>query len=333
VKKIPELEKTVEIPKLRAMNLGGYEFLVNKDLGYYPWYSIELRQRVRTRKVCNTILTGEAGIGKSYQGGDICRVLSRRFTEDDIVFNYAEFLRGVLTTPRGTPVEFDEPSYGGMDKLDWYKEQTKAIKKTIESFRFKGKPLFIPVINKSLLEKNIRSYFLQYHIVMNERGKGIAYKIYPSQFKDKVYNYELTKIRYGLFDNNLCDRDCLAKTNLCKHLFPEDKSKRCMVFRARYERKKISTQNERYEIALEEAEKKESDKLSMDEIEAKAVVYFDKFYNIDKDVIDQDLMSMILERELNIRIGYNKQRRLMKQIYFDHPTLFKKPKYDKADLV
>lgn len=309
------------IERLAKKKIGNHEFLINQNLGYYPYFSIELRQRVKHLKIINCAVTGEAGVSKSYTASDICRVLSpKHFDVDDIVFKYPEFLRCVITSKRGTPIEFDEPSYA-MSKKDWYKELTKALVKTIESFRFKGKPLFIPIINKALLEKDIRTYLLQYHVSLIDRGKGTVFRLYPSQFRDKVYSYGLCKIRYGLFDNNLCDKlSCLT----CKKLNTEDKSKRCILFRARYERKKASTQEERYEKALEDAEKQEYSKLTMDEIEAKVIVYFDKFYDVDKDNIDQDIMAIVLERECKIRIGHNKQVRLKKQIRYDHPDLFDK---------
>jgi len=303
------------------MRLGNHSFLVNSKLGYYPYFIIELMQRIIQKKANNIVGSGEGGIGKTYQLSDICRCLSKRFDVDDIVFNYVDFLRCVLTTKRGTPIEFDEPSYA-MSKQDWYKELTKALVKTIESFRFKGKPLFIPIINKNLLEKSIRQYLLQYHVHIRDRGSATVYRIYASQFRDTVYNYQLCTLRYGLFDNNLCNKDsCLG----CRKLDPSDYSKRCIIFRARYERKKMYTQEERYTIALEEAELKEYSKLSLDEIQARLMTHFDKFYFPDKDDIDIDLMAILLKRECRIKIGHNRLYRLKKQIKYDHPNLFQTP--------
>ena len=102
-----------------------------------------------------------------------------------------------------------------------------------------------------------------------------------------------------------------------------------MIFRAQYERKKMSTQEERYEIALEESEKPDSKNLTLDEIEAKVMMYFDKFYNADKDDVDQELMNMFLERKLKIVIGHNKQVSLKKRIKYDHPDRFINPPYPK----
>lgn len=310
---------TEKLSKLKSMKMGHHEFLINRDLGYYPYFSVELRQRIKHKKIINCIVTGEGGLGKTYQGSDICRVLApKTFDVDNIVFVYLEFLRNVLTTPRGTPVEFDEPSYA-MSKMEWYKDVVKALVKTVESFRFKGKPLFIPIINKNLLEKNIRSYLIQFHIVMHDRGDATAYRVFTSQFQDKQYNYEICELKYDLFDNNLCNREsCLD----CKKLMPRDISKRCNIFRARYERKKANVQDSRYKDDLEEAKSKDSDKMNIDEIEQVALNYFDKFYDKDKDRIDVELMTVILFREEGIRIGHNKKYRLAKQIEYDHPKLF-----------
>ena len=322
-----ELIDEKKLTKLSSKQIGQHEFLVNSNLGYYPYFSIELRDRIRKKKVINCVVTGEGGLGKSYQASDFCRVLApKTFSVDDIVFLYEDFLGCVLTSPRGTPIEFDEPSYA-MSKKDWFKEITKALVKTIESFRFKGKPLFIPIINKELLEKDIRSYLLQYHVTMHDRGKATAYRIYASQFQAKTYKYTMCEIDYGLFDNNLCDRDsCLT----CKKLNPRDISKRCPIFRARYERKKASIQDRRYADDLQEAKHKQADKMSIDEIEEIALPYFDKFYNEDKNKIDIELMAAILWREEKFRIGHNKLRRIAKQIIYDYPERFEpKPKVSK----
>jgi len=96
-----------------------------------------------------------------------------------------------------------------------------------------------------------------------------------------------------------------------------------MVFRARYERKKISTQEDRYTVALEDAEKEERKKLTLDELQAKALDYFDKFYNPDSNKIDVDDLATTVKREiLGFDMGHNKAYRLAKQIRYDHPKLF-----------
>lgn len=317
----------------RSMRIGNYQFLMNTDISVYPYLSIAIRQRVRKRMACNTVITSEARIGKSYMATDICRVIDRRFNVDDVVFRFSEFMRCAMTRHMGIPITFDEPSYA-LSKRDWYNEIQQALVKTIESFGFKVHPLFIPVINKALLDKTVRNYLLQYHVVMRDRGYGVVYRIFPSQFQDKVYPYEMCQIRYKLFDNNICDKlTCLD----CKKLNPDEKDKRCMIFRAQYERKKAVTQEERYKISAEESEEKEANNVSTDELEAKAMTLFDKFYNKDKEDIDADLLKIILSKEFHIKIGYNRAYQLKKLIKYDFPDRFprkiedeKKPKKSRA---
>lgn len=326
---IDEFKK--KIPKLKPMKLGSHQFLINKALGYYPYFSVGLRIRIKHMMANNLVGTGEGGIGKTYMLTDISRVLSKHFSIEDVVFEYSDFMRSVLTSRKGTPIVFDEPSYS-MSKKDWYKDITKALVKTIESFRFKGKPLFLPIINKNLLEKDIRSYLLQFQIHITNRGKARTYRLYPAQDRDKVYRYEICKIRYELFDNNLCaKKSCLMGLYGCPKLNPTDPKKRCMIFRAQYERKKLSTQQGRYELALEDSEKPDMKNLSLDEIESKIMIHFDKFYNADKDDVDQELMTMILERKLKIFIGHNKQVSLKKRIKYDFPDRFINRPYPKDD--
>ena len=304
-----ELIDDTKLTKLKSYQIGQHEFMINSELGYYPYFTIELRDRIKKKKIINCVVTGEGGNGKSYQASDICRVLApKTFSVDDIVFLYTDFLRCVLTSPRGTPIEFDEPSYA-MSKQDWFKEITKALVKTIESFRFKGKPLFIPIINKALLEKSIRSYLIQYHVTMRDRGEATVYRTYSSQFKDKQYNYTICDLKYGLFDNNLCDRDsCLG----CPKLQNRDLTKRCNIFRSHYERKKASIQDKRYEDDIKDANFLDSKKMSVDEIEVIAMKYFDKFYIPDSNKIDVDMLAIVLKQSEKLIIGHNKVYRLAK---------------------
>lgn len=306
------------MPEFQTMRIGNYQFLVNRNISVYPYFTITIRQRVKKRMACNIVVTSEARIGKSYMASDCCRVIDRRFRIDDVVFRYSEFMRCATTRHMGIPIMFDEPSYA-LSKRDWYNEIQQALVKTIESFGFKVHPLFIPVINKALLDKTVRNYLLQYHIVMRDRGYGVVYRLFPSQFQEKVYPYELCELRYKMFDNNICDKlSCLG----CKKLDPVDLTKRCMVFRAQYERKKAVTQDERYKIAIEESEEKESQNISTDELEAKAMVYFDKFFNVDKGSIDIEKMKLVLQKEMRIRIGHNRAYQLRKLIEYDYPDRF-----------
>ena len=308
------LTKQIEKPKATAVKLGGYEFVYARQVGYYPYFTITLYNRIKQKKASNIIVVGEGGIGKTYLGFDMCRVLSpKHFNIQGVVFTYDEFMRYINTSRMGVPVCFDEPSYA-MSSKDWYNQMNKALVKTIESFRFKVHPLFIPVINKKLLDKTVRDYLIQFQIVMHDRGKGTAYRLYPSQSSEKVYRYGICKIRYDLFDNNICERDtCLD----CPKLMPRMKNQ-CMIFRAQYERKKSTTQQERYDRGIDEAENAEVSKMTDDEVEIRLMEHFDKFFNYDKLAIDVELLQVVHKRELRASLGFNKARYFRKLIEYDY---------------
>ncbi len=284
---------------LEPVNYWGRGFYVDSALGVYPRFSMAIRRRVKQKRATNVTITGEGGIGKTYTAIDLCRLLSRRFTIDQVVFGYYDFLKAVLRTRMGVPIVFDEPSYA-MSKRDWYKQINQALVKTIESFRFKVHPLFIPIINKSLLDKTVRSYLLQYHIHIRDRGRGSVYSLSPSQFEDKTYQIFFCKIRFPMFDRHLCNKDsCLG----CDYLFNQEQP--CQIFRAQYERKKDGTQEERYEQDLVEAKRKEGTRYTNGQIAEIALPDLEQFLKGPKKISVPKLKAL-LELEHQIIVGGNR---------------------------
>jgi len=316
---MPELE-TVEIPKLQTrelprIQLGKYEYYNDVDRGIYPRLSTTLRRRVNAKRASNITVCGEGGIGKTYTGNDLARGLNPTFTIEQVVFRYREFLMAIIYTEMGVPIVFDEPSYA-MGKREWFKEINQALVKTIESFRFKVHPLFIPVINNSLIDKTIRAYLLQFTILVHDRGQASVYRLSPSSFQDKTYQYFYCSLKYPLFDRHLCNKDsCLD----CDYLIDEDNPDRqCKVFRADYERKKGETQEQRYEQQLAEAEAKEYSELTVQQIVDALLPYLDKTLN-QYGRIQVPKLKLILQKELGIRVGHTKSYDIRALIEYDHP--------------
>lgn len=280
-------------------NYWGRGYYVEESLGVYPRFSLTIRSRIKQKRATNAAITGEGGIGKTYIAIAIARLLSRRFTIDQVVFGYYDFLKAVLRTRMGVPIVFDEPSYA-MSKRDWYKQINQALVKTIESFRFKVHPLFIPIINKSLLDKTVRSYLLQFHIHMTDRGKGQVYRLSPSQFEDKTYQYAFCKLDFPMFDRHLCNKDtCLG----CEYLFSQDQP--CQIFRAQYERKKDETQEERYEQDLVEAKRKEGKRYTNAQIAEIAIPSLPEILKAPKKISIPKLKAL-LELDHEIVVGANR---------------------------
>ena len=265
----------------------------------------------------NIVFTGEPGIGKSYLAIDVARVaegsyrtasgeIKDRFTIDQVVFNFSDFMDLVLRLKSGKIIVFDEPSYA-IGKREWYKKLNQALTKTIESFRFKVHPLFIPVVNKSLLDKTVRDHLVQFMVNVTGRGKANVYRLRPSQFKEKTYHEFFCELIYRMPDLKEC-----MKTGG----FPKPRSsclgcsfiETCQVFRAQYERKKREIQDARYEQVKEQAERIESRILSISELEKIAVKLSSEWFIDDR--IHVQRLRIALADAHNIQISLNKAYQL-----------------------
>jgi len=262
-------------PNLKLINYNGFGAVQSAALGVGPYFLNTLSHRIRSKMATNVVFTGEPGIGKSYMGITAARFLEGktadgkdRFTVDQVVFTYSEFMELVLTLKSGKVIVFDEPSYA-IGKREWYKELNQALTKTIESFRFKVHPLFIPVVNKSLLDKTVREYLIQFQVNVYARGKGTVYKLAPSQFQDKTYHEFFCELYYRMLDLEECEKtNGEEPRDTCLGC---DMITTCQVFRAQYERKKAEIQDSRYEAAREQAERVESKVLGISELETMAL--------------------------------------------------------------
>lgn len=314
------------LSNLKPLNFGGWRFLVNPDLGYYPYFSSILRMRVEKKKPCNIVVTGEPGDGKSYLAFDLARVLegktkptkkhptgNDRFKLWQIVYTYKQFMRLInkKNFRMGKVIVFDEPSYA-ISKRDWYKDLNKVLVQTIESFRFKVHPLLIPVLNKSLLDKTIRNYLIQFQVTLRDRGKAIVYRLSADQHSDRIYRTTLCELRYGMFDRELCDRDtCLD----CEKL------PTCPIFRARYERRKDEMQSKRYEEALDLAIRKETASLSNEMLVELLYPLRDNF--VKKGKIDSSLLIIVCSQDLKHPISRHRSYLLRSMLERKYPKVFK----------
>lgn len=300
--------------------IGESDFVKDIDRAYYPYFTLLMRSRVKSKKANNVVVSGEAGVGKSMICIQMALNISPKkkdgtpkFGIDNIVFTFKEFMKQVAKSGMGVPIVFDEPSYA-MGKREWYKQINQALVKTIESFRFKVRPLFIPIINISLLDKSVRTQLVQFHVVMRDRGIGSVYEINPSQFQDKTYWNYLCDLNYPMLDADKCPRDsCLGCNDL----------ETCPLLRGQYERKKASIQETRYAQAIEEESMRESRAMTIDEVKDEALLYIDKFFNEDKHDIDAELMRIVLKDKCGIIIGKNKALHLKKLIGYEHPQYAK----------
>lgn len=280
---------------MKVVNIGGWEFVSDPMKGFHPYFSNEIRRRVNKKLACNVIVTGEAGISKSYTAIDMARTLDPKMTVKQIVLSYKGYYDVLLSLKMGKPIVFDEPSYS-LSAREWYKEINRALVQTVESQRSLVKPLFIPIINMNLIDKTIRMYLVQFHIHMVDHGRGMVYRTFASQYESKVYRYFLCRIVYGLGDRDKCPvESCLD----CKKL------ETCDIFRAKYERKKLGFQMQRYTQDRDEAQRMESSQLTDRQIATLAYKHKERFTDSDSH-IDVNRLRITLAEEEGVRLGFNK---------------------------
>jgi len=305
---------------LKIINFKGFQCLFNTEIGVYPFFSNEISFRIHHKLSTNIALTGEPGIGKSYEAIDLARVSDgvkrngkERFQIKQIVFKQSEYMQLLPGLRMGRSIVFDEPSYS-LGKRDWFKELQKALVHTLESQRFLVHPLFIPIINLSLLDKTIRNYLIQFIVHMTGRGHGIVYRIKPSQRTEKVYAYAMGELLYRQFDLDQCQKNsCLG----CKKLL-----KGCQVFRAHYERKKRSIQFERYEQAETQAQTIESKDLTEQQLEEMLLPVVAQLLNKKESGLDIGKMRVYLRNEEGVYISSYKAYAVKHNIENTHPNLF-----------
>ena len=238
----------------------------SKGLGVGQYFSNLILSRIHKQKPANTIFTGEAGISKTYCAISFARFLQPSFTVDQIAMEYSDVMRLMLKLREGQIIVMDEPSYT-VGHRDWYKAQNKALVATLRSGRFKVHPLFIPLINKSLLDKVIREHLLQFMVVFEDRGEGTVYRLSPSHFTDETYTKFLCRVKFEMLDVNKCEKTwCFS----CKSF----KDNSCQLLRAQYEHKRQRIQNQRYKQDLDKSEKEEARKIPFEEWLEKAYEHF-----------------------------------------------------------
>ena len=299
--------------RAQTMNFHGFKAVRDASKGYAPYFQSMIAYRIKRKLATNLVVTGEPGIGKTYLATDICRIAEGldkhgkdKFGLDQVVFTYSDFMKLVTEMPQGKMICFDEPSYS-LSKRDWYRELNKVLVQTIESFRFKIHPLVLPIINKSLLDKTIRDHLVTFQVTMYDRGKATVYRVKPSQFNDKVYYSYFCKLDYSLMDMHLCDREsCLD----C------DKLPSCDIFRARYERKKATIQDTRYEQAIDKAQESETKHLTLSQLENLAMSIKDQWFKNGK--IDVQKLRVTMFDAYGVRLGHSKSYELKSSLEVHH---------------
>jgi hypothetical protein len=306
--------------KYKTRNIHGWEAKVNEAHAIAPYFTHQLLERIHRKLACNVVFVGEAGSGKTYTAMQLARHLYHNFHIDQVVYGYTSYYEFLMDKRYGigAPSVLDEPQ-DAIDHREWYKEVQQSIIKTISSQRFMVKPLFIPIINVNLIDKTIRDYLIQYQVECIRPSFARVFRLSPSQKENKTYFNFVCNLRYGLMDNDLCNKpSCL----FCKQL------ETCPIFRAQYERKKARTVYQRVEQAKEEALIKESKDLTLEQILNECYKYKET-YTIDHKIHAPTLRIAL--REHNIIIGHSKAYDLKALLEYRYPDDFTEKKHANND--
>lgn len=315
----------METTNLKYRNVNGWKIPYNQSIGIFPILTFGINKRINEKKAVNLAITGEAGIGKSYSAIQLAMMLDSKFNIDEqVVFNLKEFMEAVIYLKTGKPIVFDEPSYA-IGKHDWYKQINNALRKTIESFRYKLHPLIIPIISLSLLDKTVRSFLLQYLIVLTDRGEGRVYSLSPAQFgEDKTYYNRICDWNFKLYSENCIKDSCLSCIEI----------KECTEWRAIYERKKASIQEERYTDVLREAiameDKVKKANVTTEDVLEKMEENFSELVLTQKKRIDQTSIKILLEKHLHIHVTDRKAEEYSKRFMQKFPDFIQRFNTEKS---
>lgn len=262
--------KTATYDELGWRKVRGRIVPFSKDIGIGQYFSNLIMSRIHKQKPCNCIFTGEPGISKSYDAIAFARFLQPSFGINQVAMTYAEFMQCMIKLPEGAIIVLDEPEYVAGHR-EWYRDQNRALVSTMRSGRFKVHPCFLPLINKSLLDKVIREHLLQYMVVLEDRGEGTVYQLSPSHFTDQTYTKFTCRIKFEMLDVNKCEKPwCFS----CKSF----KDESCQLLRAQYEHKRQDIQDKRYKEDLDKSQKEEGRKIPYEEWIKRVYDIYDKIW-------------------------------------------------------
>ena len=160
--------------------------------------------------------------------------------------------------------------------------------------------MILPIISVNLLDKTVRSYLLQYLVMLHDRGEGRVYALTAGRFgEEKTYYNKICDWNFDLY-NEGCTRikeqkgSCLGCPKIDE----------CPVWCAQYERKKAKVQEYRYTEVLREAitaeniQKKKA--LTTEDIMQTLIENIGELSLTQKGFIDRVSVKILLEKHLDI---------------------------------
>jgi len=282
----------------------------SKANGVSPFFTHLLTMRINEKKPCNLLVAGSQGEGKSYLSISIARYVQKTpFTVDQIVFEYSEWLKFQNEYGEGYWCVMEEPIYL-IGHRDWYLTVNKALVKTVTSNRFLIHPNIYPVINKSLIDKTVRKYLLQFMIYVNDRGSAEVFKVVPSKFDERVFHEKTCNILCERLDADKCSLDwCMV----CDKFRDES----CKLLRGQYELKRNRIQRERFREDYEETKKLETQQYTMEQLMSIAKQLKEDWKFTVHGNVEPVQLKVLLEEKARLHLNDWKCKQLSKRLTLD----------------
>jgi len=237
---------------LKPMRYHGCVIPYSKEIGVGPTWTNELMERINSVKPIRIAIVGDAGISKTYTAIEIASMIDKTFSVEQVVLSGKGYMQLVRTLKPGQCIVLDEPTFH-LASRTWFKDWQRIIVQTIESTRFQNNPLLIPVVNRNLIDKTVREYYINYVINMSHRGFGIVYRTKRSQWEEKLYKRRAFHIvipgpgiKLSRCGRSTC-LGCVALPTCDKYIYPQYERRRALA---------IEEYQKRGEEAIVRAEKR-----------------------------------------------------------------------------
>jgi hypothetical protein len=272
--------------------------------------------RRKQNKSCMIIITGDPGGGKTYAALRLGEIFDPRFNVEmtpydepggsQVTFGRKQLMHLIGNdTPlqREQVIVIDEAQFA-MGSRRWYEDVQKDLIEQVEAVRSRGFIIIIVALHLNLLDNIIRRYVLSFMIHMEDRGKGIVYRLYTPRFESEMRKKRLGSITLNLPNYELCKHpDCLR----CPHLYPENpKIVECNYLRAVYERSKkafIGNKNTEKEAQHEARERKRSANppvvRQLEKAQAKVTQDIEKV--AQRDTAETEIANKIIDHQDELR--------------------------------
>lgn len=180
---------------LRPIRYHSFVLPHNAQLGMGTALYDEWMWRYNHIRPIRIAVVGGAGLTKSWTAIWIARVISRdRFHIGRIAFEADDFIRlqdeirldslnrKIRKTKRQLPIIIEEPAYIFAAR-EWMKREQRESVKVVETTRYKNIPLIFPVVNRGLLDKIVREFYINYVVEMTDLGIGTVWFTYRRQWE------------------------------------------------------------------------------------------------------------------------------------------------------